>query len=70
MLYVILTSSSAKNSSVTTKRQQKQIGISNVNCIEQYNGTIMKTASLGRLRQIIAHAAVGASADACNKNMT
>ena len=32
-------------------------------------GTIMKTASLSRLRQI-AHSAVGASADACNKNMT
>ena len=29
----------------------------------------MKTASLGRLRQIIAHAAVGASADACDKNI-
>ena len=33
-------------------------------------GTIVKTASFSRLRQIIAHAAVGASADACNKNMT
>ena len=43
---------------------------SNANCIEQYNGTIMKTASLSRLRQIIAHVAVGASADACDNNMT
>ena len=32
-------------------------------------GTIMKTASLSRLRQIIAHVAVGASADACDKNI-
>ena len=32
-------------------------------------GTIMKTASLSRLRQIITHAAVGASADACDKNI-
>ena len=32
-------------------------------------GTTMKTASLSRLRQIIAHAAVGASADACDKNI-
>ena len=29
----------------------------------------MKTASLSRLRQIIAHVAVGASADACDKNI-
>ena len=33
-------------------------------------GTTMKTACLSRLRQIIAHAAVGASADACDYNMT
>ena len=33
-------------------------------------GTIMKTACFSRLRQIIAHAAVGASADACDNNMT
>ena len=33
-------------------------------------GTIMKTACFSRLRQIIAHAAVGASADACDYNMT
>ena len=32
-------------------------------------GTIMKAACYSRLRQIIAHAAVGASADACDKNM-
>ena len=32
-------------------------------------GTIMKTACFSRLRQIIAHAAVGASADACDKNI-
>ena len=30
----------------------------------------MKTACFSRLRQIIAHAAVGASADACDYNMT
>ena len=29
----------------------------------------MKTACFGRLRQIITHVAVGASADACDKNM-
>ena len=29
----------------------------------------MKTACFSRLRQIIAHAAVGASADACDKNI-
>ena len=33
-------------------------------------GTIMKTACFSRLRQIITHAAVGASADACDYNMT
>ena len=33
-------------------------------------GSIMKTACFSRLRQIIAHAAVGASADACDYNMT
>ena len=33
-------------------------------------GAIMKTACFGRLRQIIAHVAVGASADACDNNMT
>ena len=32
-------------------------------------GTIMKTACFSRLRQIIAHVAVGASADACDNNM-
>ena len=32
-------------------------------------GTIMKAACYSRLRQIIAHAAVGASADACDKNI-
>ena len=32
-------------------------------------GSIMKTACFSRLRQIIAHAAVGASADACDKNI-
>ena len=32
-------------------------------------GTIMKTACFSRLRQIIAHVAVGASADACDKNI-
>ena len=32
-------------------------------------GTTMKTASLSRLRQIITHVAVGASADACDKNI-
>ena len=31
--------------------------------------TIMKTACFSRLRQIIAHVAVGASADACDKNI-
>ena len=33
-------------------------------------GTIMKTACFGRLRQIIAHVAVGASAATCDNNMT
>ena len=33
-------------------------------------GTITKTACFGRLRQIIVHVAVGASADACDNNMT
>ena len=32
-------------------------------------GTIMKTVCFSRLRQIITHAAVGASADACDKNI-
>ena len=32
-------------------------------------GTTMKTACYSRLRQIIAHVAVGASADACDKNI-
>ena len=35
-----------------------------------YTVSIMKTACFSRLRQIITHADVGASTDACNKNMT
>ena len=42
---------------------------SNVTVLSNIMGTIMKTACFSRLRQIIAHAAVGASADACNNNM-
>ena len=42
---------------------------SNVTVLSNIMGTIMKTACYSRLIQIIAHVAVGASADACDKNI-
>ena len=52
------------------QRWLKQIGISNVTVLSNKWVLLWKQPVFGRLRQIIAHVAVGASADACDNNMT